>query len=80
MAPDLKAHLESLAAWHSSRALSMLDVSGVQATFHASAAIDIRSSVTACEDAERNAVIRDKQQAERRFAAVPAVHSAFASL
>lgn len=75
MSPDLKDQLERIAVWH-----HLQGVATKAPSWHHVAAADIRAAITACEDAEKNAVIRDKKQSERRFAAVPAAPSAFGSL
>lgn len=69
MTPDLRTHLEALATWHARRAATaaLSNDSREVVSFHESAATDIRAAITACEDAERNAVVREKRQQDRRF-------------
>lgn len=76
MSPDLRTHLEALATWHAHRATVTASSGTSQAgrevqRFHESAATDIRAAITACEDAERNAVVREKRQQDRRFSGEP---------
>lgn len=81
MSPDLKQHLLNLAQWHFNKAMAAtLKGEDLDRAFHTCAAGDIRSGITSCEDAEKNAVIRDKRNSDRRFEPFPATPSAFGSL
>lgn len=79
MAPDLRDHLQSLANWHVGQAAKAMNSDEVKFAFHSAAATDIRASITACDDAERNTAIRDAARADRRFTgALPSAFGAFA--
>lgn len=82
MSPDLRTHLEALATWHARRAVWATDTQAGREvkSFHECAATDIRAAITACEDAERNAVVREKRLADRRFEKDASTPSAFGQL
>ena len=82
MSPDLRTRLEALATWHAHRAASPMNSQAGREVqcFHECAATDIRAAITACEDAERNAVVREKRLADRRFEKDASTPSAFGSL